>query len=68
MARSRSSGMSGLGLFGTSSLCASTDNSILCSIMKLFNLLTILFLSYYMIWFLYIQFSPTLKKIKIFKK
>ncbi len=42
------------GLFGTTIRCDNTDNSIYCSIMKMFNLLIVLFVVCY---FLYIGYT-----------
>jgi hypothetical protein len=46
------------GLFGTTIKCDSTDNSLYCNIMKLFNLLIVLFVLGYILYFAYLFLSP----------
>ena len=49
------------GFFGTTIKCDSTDTSMYCNFMKLFNLLIILFIVSYIIYFAYLYFSPSFK-------
>jgi hypothetical protein len=60
MARGRISSSNGgimgtgiFGFFGTTIKCDSTDDSIYCNIMKLFNLLIVLFVICYMVYIAY---------------
>ena len=65
--RSSSGGMFGSGIFGffgTTIKCDSTDTSIYCSIMKMFNLLIVFFVVGYILYFAYSYFNP----IKFIKK
>jgi len=55
------------GFFGTTIKCESTDTSIYCTIMKLFNLLIIFFVVGYIMYFAYSYFNP-LKLIKKSRK
>ena len=53
------------GLFGTVVNCSSTDESIYCSIMKLFNLIIVLGIVSYILFFIYVSFiKPTFKNKK----
>ena len=45
------------GFFGTTVKCDSTDNSIYCNIMKLFNLLIVFMVVMYILYFAYTYFS-----------
>ena len=45
------------GFFGTTVKCDSTDNSIYCNIMKLFNLLIVFMVVMYILHFAYTYFS-----------
>lgn len=49
------------GFFGTTIKCDSTDNSIFCSIMKIFNLLIVFSIVSCIIYFAYTYFSPSFK-------
>ena len=68
MGRGRISNSSGgifgsgiFGFFGTTIKCDSTDNSIFCSIMKIFNLLIVFLIVSYIIYFAYNYFAPSFK-------
>ena len=50
-----------VGFFGTTIKCDSTDTSMYCNIMKLFNLLIVLFVVSYIIYFAYLYFAPSFK-------
>jgi hypothetical protein len=53
------------GLFGTVVNCSSTDESIYCSIMKLFNLIIVLGIVSYILFFVYVSFiKPAFKNKK----
>jgi accessory gene regulator protein AgrB len=47
------------GFFGTTIKCESTDNSIYCNIMKLFNLLMVVFVVVYILYMAYIVLGPS---------
>jgi hypothetical protein len=49
------------GFFGTTIKCESTDNSIYCNIMKLFNLLIVLLVVIYILYIAYIFITPYLR-------
>jgi hypothetical protein len=49
------------GVFGTTIKCESTDNSIYCNIMKLFNLLIVLLVVVYILYIAYIFITPYFK-------
>lgn len=49
------------GFFGTTIKCDSTDTSMYCNIMKLFNLLLVIFIVSYIIYFAYLYFGPSFK-------
>jgi hypothetical protein len=49
------------GFFGTTIKCESTDNSIYCNIMKLFNLLIALLVVIYILYIAYIFITPYFK-------
>jgi hypothetical protein len=46
------------GLFGTTIKCDATNNSLFCNIMKLFNILIVLFIVGYILYFAYLFLSP----------
>lgn len=51
------------GFFGTTIHCNSTDNSMYCNIMKLFNLLIILTVVFYIMYLAYYFFiQPAMKR------
>ena len=70
MARGKLSGNNGglfgsgiFGLFGTVIKCDSKDESIYCNIMKLFNLLIVIFVVIFIFYYVYHMFiSPLLYK------
>jgi len=49
------------GFFGTTIKCDSTDNSMYCNIMKLFNLLIVFIIVGYILYIAYTLFGPYLK-------
>jgi hypothetical protein len=51
-----------LGFFGTTIKCDSTDESIFCNIMKMFNLLIVFVIIVYMIWIAYNLVYPWWQK------
>jgi cytochrome bd-type quinol oxidase subunit 2 len=50
------------GMFGTIINCSSTDNSLYCNFMKLFNILIVLLIIGYVIYFAYNLFSGSSKR------
>jgi hypothetical protein len=50
------------GMFGTIINCSSTDTSIYCSIMKLFNLLIVIMIVGYFLYIAYSFFSTSSKR------
>ena len=52
------------GFFGTTIKCDSSDNSMYCSIMKIFNLLIVFLIVSYIIYFAYNYFAPSFKSKK----
>lgn len=60
-----SGGMFGSGIFGffgTTIHCDSNDTSIYCTIMKFFNLMIVLFVVYYILYFAYVYFRSSFKR------
>ena len=49
------------GFFGTTIKCESTDNSMYCNIMKIFNLLIVFLVVVYIAYVAYIVFSPSFR-------
>jgi hypothetical protein len=52
------------GLFGTVINCDSTDNSLYCTIMKIFNLLIVFLVVVYILYIVHMLFIKPLLKIK----
>ena len=50
------------GFFGTTINCASTDTSLYCNVMKLFNLLIVFIIVYYIVYTAYSFVSPYMGK------
>lgn len=66
---SNGGGMLGSGVFGsfgTTIRCDASDNSIFCNIMKIFQLLIVLFVVCFFIYLAYSLFNPNMKKSKFF--
>jgi hypothetical protein len=70
MAKGSSKGSSGgiFGFFGTTIQCDSTDTSIYCTIMKIFNMLIVIFIVFYFLHLAnsYLNFHP-MKWVKMKK-
>ena len=71
MAKSSFSGSNGgilgsgiFGLFGTVIKCDSNDNSLYCTIMKIFNLLIVFLIVIYILYFVHVLFIRPLFKSK----
>jgi hypothetical protein len=70
MAKGGSSGLGGgilgsgiFGFFGTTIRCDSKDDSTYCSIMKIFNLLIVFFVGFYILYIAYNFFiAPSIRK------